>query len=1229
MRLYRWFEASLSLLAGCLFATCVSGATLVVVKAGSAAGTVTSSTGPINCGVTCSHAYVNGTAVTLTATPAAGAQFTGWLGACSDTAECVLTLNADAAAIATFAPAAMGPPSLDIDANAQFDALTDGLLAIRYLFGLSGSPLTGGAIAPGAGRTASTSIADYLNDIRPILDVDGNGQADALSDGLLIIRYLFGLRGNTLIAGAIGQGAARLTAPAIEARIALLYVTGPVVARIEITPGALLLTQAGASGQLSAVAYDAQNGVINAPIGWSTNAASIVSVSPSGLAQAAVGAGVARITASSGGVASPPAYVTIAAPVAGAILLTDPQILSGPTPVDPNAAPHPDNQYTVVLQGVAAMPAGTILINAQGKVVGGRVVAAQQQGMNLLVTLEVVPPQEMFTVFEFKDTLEVNKLQFETPPEFLALYDVVQTGDSFVYTPKSGSLTAVPGRLSKSAQQVQASVPPIPPFGDCELTPNSMSTPLPLALSAQPLFALQVNGTLVNEVTSAGRKVVVSATPEFKINSVLEVTAAFEAKASCKLVLHKRKVRVPGWAGLFFGGDIEFGVGAEASGKVTLVSAKVGGSVTISGNIQAGIQCTSANGTCALTGSATATTPVFTPTLTLPALNQAKFEPAVTLFGFIAAELGNADIEQLQFEALEAKVGPKLTATYMIEALQIDNPDPSDGRAKYSLSIEGEVGPGLKLGEFLQYTGLATFVPLKLTFSGSLGESPTGTATADRASYLPGNAATVTVTLDPANASFLLGTQYNIDKVVVARKDGPFTTQTLATVTATAGQTNFTIPFTSPGLIAASELFVFVVPKFLGFAFLPRLEVAQVVGQGVIQAAGGTFRNAAAGTIGTAIMIRLQNPDTTLLTNPVNVSIQGPAGWNGDQPLTISYPAGLVRQFYTVAPAPVTGSYMANVTVAGLPSSAAFNVNASVVLDAPANVAADLTTSGVIGSSWNAVSGATSYLTRVFDVPNSKILSPVAFTTSTSASLQGVPIVGSGSKALQVYAFSNDMTPTSPPIPATFDVSFHRMFLSASVVVSPATTSVAPNSTVNLNATVNGLPDTSVTWIDATPTGGNSAQFTAPATPGTYSATATSVANSSFKAHSTITVTGASTCTAAKLAQRFAGTWQVSGYSYAGSNCAHGDYANFLNGGTMTIVPNGFTATVTLSNNLQGYSGELLCAAGGYFFSSNIEGNLTIGMVDAEPNTFGAQAILYSAAHPRLLACGASLEGVR
>ncbi|MGC9394530.1 MAG: InlB B-repeat-containing protein, partial [Anaerolineae bacterium] len=67
---------------------------LTVTKSGSGSGIVTSDpAGLIDCGATCSAVLAEGTVVTLTATPDAGDTFAGWLGACSGTGDCVITMD--------------------------------------------------------------------------------------------------------------------------------------------------------------------------------------------------------------------------------------------------------------------------------------------------------------------------------------------------------------------------------------------------------------------------------------------------------------------------------------------------------------------------------------------------------------------------------------------------------------------------------------------------------------------------------------------------------------------------------------------------------------------------------------------------------------------------------------------------------------------------------------------------------------------------------------------------------------------------------------------------------------------------------------------------------------------------------------------------------------------------------------------------------------------------------
>ena len=104
---------------------------------------------------------------------------------------------------------------LDVDDDGKTEALTDGLLVIRYLFGFSGESLVAGAVSNDAARSKAADIEAYLKADEIQLDVDGDGEVTALTDGLLIIRSLFGFSGSSLSAGAISKNALRTDGPAV------------------------------------------------------------------------------------------------------------------------------------------------------------------------------------------------------------------------------------------------------------------------------------------------------------------------------------------------------------------------------------------------------------------------------------------------------------------------------------------------------------------------------------------------------------------------------------------------------------------------------------------------------------------------------------------------------------------------------------------------------------------------------------------------------------------------------------------------------------------------------------------------------------------------------------------------------------------------------------------------------------------------------------------------------
>jgi len=75
---------------------------LTVTAPASGSGTITSTPSGINCPTTCSATFTGGTSVTLTATPVANYNFSGWSGACTGTGACDVTMTAAESVTANF-----------------------------------------------------------------------------------------------------------------------------------------------------------------------------------------------------------------------------------------------------------------------------------------------------------------------------------------------------------------------------------------------------------------------------------------------------------------------------------------------------------------------------------------------------------------------------------------------------------------------------------------------------------------------------------------------------------------------------------------------------------------------------------------------------------------------------------------------------------------------------------------------------------------------------------------------------------------------------------------------------------------------------------------------------------------------------------------------------------------------------------------------------------------------
>ncbi len=94
-----------------------------------------------------------------------------------------------------------GAPScvLDVDGNGVISPTTDGVMILRAMLGLADTAVTQGATVLGAPRTTWTQIAPFVR--LSALNLDGSGTTSPASDGVLLLRAMFGLTGTAVTNG--------------------------------------------------------------------------------------------------------------------------------------------------------------------------------------------------------------------------------------------------------------------------------------------------------------------------------------------------------------------------------------------------------------------------------------------------------------------------------------------------------------------------------------------------------------------------------------------------------------------------------------------------------------------------------------------------------------------------------------------------------------------------------------------------------------------------------------------------------------------------------------------------------------------------------------------------------------------------------------------------------------------------------------------------------------------
>jgi 6-phosphogluconolactonase (cycloisomerase 2 family) len=600
------------------------------------------------------------------------------------------------------------------------------------------------------------------------------------------------------------------------------------VARVEIVQTGLLLDSAGRTRQLEAVAYNASGERIERAIAWQSSRPGTLAVDENGVVRAVSANGSAQIVATAEGVRSAPLLGLVAAPAPGVRLVDDADVLSNPVDTTPTAAPSFTNTYRVTLAARVAPAVGQRFFSTGSRAVAGEVQAVQPVPDGFEVTFVLVPLNELLPGLRIQERLETVPSLADVAPDIAAAYTVTQTGDRFVFTPRTTPLSPPAGRL-----QPQAATP-VGTFAfnkGCEpsFTGTAPNVSLPITMSLPPVFSLAVKPSLDLSLGDGEQRVVLLAEPQVDLQGQITATAAFEGKIECKADVLMVKLPVGGPISFFVGGLMPVGFGFEIAGRVTVADVGIGVTNTTRALAQAGLVCPT-GGACGFNAEINNFTNTTTPLVNAPSLGDLRVEPSLEGFGYVELAIGNPFLKSLQFSAVQAKVGGKLGASLALETSQIiDAAYASD----YKVSLEFSAGLASDFDEALKLLGLPA-VTAATTFLRSvpLAESPKGAAvnavTGDVPIFQTGTTVNFTVRLDPEKVNFVPGLgPYNVDRVKLVRRSGG-TSTTVGTLIATNGQTVFNIPFTAPDAGTLSEFHAFVETRFPGLGSFP-LQVGSAV----------------------------------------------------------------------------------------------------------------------------------------------------------------------------------------------------------------------------------------------------------------------------------------------------------------------------------------------------------------------------------------------------------------
>jgi hypothetical protein len=613
----------------------------------------------------------------------------------------------------------------------------------------------------------------------------------------------------TTLTGAAGVVSLTARAGTVSVDASTFALSGEQAVRLEIVPSAFLLTGVGESIRLGVRAFDAAGRATTAQVTWQSLDPFSITVNAGGVATAARAVGSARVIAQIPGVRSLPAVGLVANPKTGALLVADSQVVGTITPEDPAAEYGPGWRYRARLRGVTPGVGQILLARGEARL-GGRVVAVSSTGDQTLVTLELLPLNQLFSEVSINVSIPlVDAASRTTEPQGTA-------------PPAGGIRPAAGDEIEFNLAGFKCTASGSAPSLDLPNPSIDLTASLSLNFAyAEALEVLSVTGE-------------VKGTLGYK--PVLE--AAFEGEVGCERVVRTLILPIGGFLSLILGVQVPIGVGFDLEGNLAIAEVGFDASAEASAQVELGLLCPGGGACSGLSILTTDSDGEFK--FISPDPNpQFRVELGASGYAFARITVGSPLSEALQLNAFEAKAGIKQAVNLATAAGQISDPNYA---SDFELAAFAKAGPGNDLEDAMDKLGDLLGVDLSvsadlLDLETPLARSPRGSFTITPAQVSPGNEnelgekATFTVTLDPVT---YFGA-YAVDQVeILWKKAGGSGGTVLAPgrpgctgIQAGAGQTVFTCETDFLEEHLGEQTFYAVVhPKLFGVVLPVPLEVA-------------------------------------------------------------------------------------------------------------------------------------------------------------------------------------------------------------------------------------------------------------------------------------------------------------------------------------------------------------------------------------------------------------------